>query len=67
MAVVGLAAVLIVVGLLIAFLSSNAGRLSTLFWWVGIILAVAGLVLLVTPVLILISGWVNQSLGQRGA
>lgn len=57
-AVVGLAVGLILAGLLIIFLSPSAGRMATVFWWVGAVLAVVGLVLLVTPVLV----WVDHQL-----
>lgn len=52
-AFVGLAVGLILAGLAIAWLSRQAGTLllSTIFWWVGVVLAVVGLILLVTPVL----------------
>lgn len=51
--VIGLAVGLILAGLLIAWLSPKAGSatLAAVFWWVGIVLAVVGLILLVTPVL----------------
>jgi uncharacterized membrane protein YeaQ/YmgE (transglycosylase-associated protein family) len=49
--VIGIAVGLIVAGLLICFLSPQAGRASTFFWWMGIILAVVGAVLVIAPVI----------------
>ena len=56
--VLGLAVALILAGLAIAFLSRGAGRLAGLFWWVGVVLAVIGLVLLLQPVL----NWIANQL-----
>lgn len=63
-AIVGLAVGLILAGLLIIFLSGGAGRLAGVFWWVGAILAVVGLILLITPVLVWVSHQLRMMLGQ---
>jgi len=51
--VVGVAVGLVLAGLAICWLSSGAGNPTavSIFWWVGIVLAVVGVILLVTPVL----------------
>jgi hypothetical protein len=51
--ILGLAVGLILAGLAICWLSPKAGRQTavTVFWWTGIVLAVVGLILLITPVL----------------
>ncbi len=63
---IGLAVGLIIGGLVICFLSKNAGQpmLVTLFWWVGIILAVLGLILVLAPVLVWIAAQIRAALGQ---
>lgn len=58
--VVGLAVGLIVAGLVIIWLSGNARQpvLVSVFWWVGLALAVVGLILLLAPVV----AWIDQQL-----
>ncbi len=58
--ILGLALGLIIGGLVICLLSRQAGSplLVTIFWWVGVICAIIGLVLLLTPVLV----WINNQL-----
>ncbi len=50
---IGLAVGLIVAGLFIVLLSGNAKppMLAVVFWWVGIVLAVFGLILVLDPIL----------------
>lgn len=43
--------VVIVLGLAIIWLSSRAGSTSNLFWWIGIVVAVLGAILLLFPVM----------------
>jgi len=56
--VVGVAVGLILAGLAICWLSGQAGRAATVFWWIGIVLAVVGAVLLAAPVI----AWVAAQL-----
>lgn len=65
MEIAGIGVVLIVLGLLIAFLSPQAGRMAALFWWVGIILAAIGLIFLITPVLIWVDSQLRAMIGRR--
>ena len=62
--IVGLALALVIGGLVICYVSGSAGRLAGLFWWAGIALAVVGLVLLVTPVLLWVNLQLRAALGQ---
>ncbi len=63
--VVALSLVLIIGGLLICWLSGSAGRASTMFWWVGIVLAVFGFILLLAPAFVFLSGVIQQMLGAK--
>lgn len=58
MIIFGLAVGLILAGVIIAYLSSGMGRAGNIFWWVGAILAVVGVILLITPVLV----WIDHQL-----
>lgn len=62
----GLALGLIIGGLLICYLSSGAGNalLAKVFWVTGIVLAVIGFILLVTPVFVWASNQLRQMLGM---
>ena len=64
MEIAGIGVVLIVLGLLIVYLSPGAGKLAGVFWWVGIILAVIGLIFVVTPVLIWVNGQLRAMIGR---
>ena len=59
---VGLAIGLMIGGLVICMLSGNAKQptLQTLFWWVGIIVAVCGLVMALEPIL----AWIARNLRE---
>jgi hypothetical protein len=46
--------ILILVGLLIAHFSSGAGRIAFVFWWIGVIVAIIGVVLLAASLIILL-------------
>jgi apolipoprotein N-acyltransferase len=62
--VVGLSLVLIIAGLLMAWLSPNMkGVLVTIVWWVGVILVIIGLILLLTPVLVWIEHQLRSMMG----
>lgn len=63
---IGLAVGLIVAGLLITLLAGNAKVpvLVQIFWWVGIILAVFGLILVLAPILNWIATQVRQMIGS---
>jgi hypothetical protein len=64
--ILGLALGLIVVGIVMAVLADKLGNalLTTVVWWVGIVLIVIGLILLVSPVILWINGHLRQMLGQ---
>ncbi len=63
---IGLALGLLIGGLLICLLSSQASNpaLVGIFWWAGIICAVIGLVLLVFPVLAWVHGQLRAAIGH---
>lgn len=61
--VIGVALALMIGGLIIAFLSSSAGRAKDFFWWVGIIIAVCGLFMVVARIAVFITGVLEQALG----
>lgn len=64
--VIGLALVLLVAGLLLARWSGSMKYplLVSIVFWVGVILVVCGLILLVTPPLILLNNLLRAMLGQ---
>ena len=64
-AFIGLAVGLILAGLLIAWIAPQAvkGVAGVVFYWVGLVLAVIGVVLLITPALVWISAQLRQMLG----
>lgn len=61
--VVSVALGMIIGGLLIAWLSSSAGKTASIFWWVGVIVAVLGLFLFVAPIVVYIAGHIRAALG----
>lgn len=63
MNLLGLAVLLLLAGLGICFLSKSGGRLANLFWWVGILLAGLGLLLVLLPILTWIALNLKQALG----
>jgi hypothetical protein len=62
---IGLAIGLIIGGLVICLLSGNAKQpfLITLFWWIGIIVAVVGLLLAIAPIVAWLAGTAKQAIG----
>lgn len=64
--VLGVAVGLIVFGLLICFLSGSAGKAATVFWWLGIVLAVVGGLLLLEPIVVYVAEHLKQAIGAHG-
>lgn len=64
--VVGLAIGLIIAGLVIIYLSryANYPVLVTVFFWVGLVMSVIGLILLITPVLVWLTYQIRTAIGQ---
>ncbi len=63
MNLLGLAILLTLAGLGICLLSGSAGKLTSIFWWAGILIACLGLLLVVIPFLIWIANNLKQALG----
>ena len=62
---IGLAIGLVVAGLIICRFSESAGRAKNFFWWLGIILATVGAILLISPVIVWLDGNLRQMLGAH--
>lgn len=60
---ISLAIGLMVFGLLICFLSPSAGRAANPFWWIGIVLAVCGVILLLAPLFVFLARVIRSALG----
>lgn len=64
---IGVAVGLVVFGLLICWLSPSGGKAATMFWWIGIVLAVIGVILLIAPVVVYVAEHLRAALGvNRG-
>ena len=63
MTLIAFAVFLVLAGLGICFLSAQAGRFANLFWWVGVVVAGVGLVLLLAPVIVWLDREVRSVLG----
>ncbi len=63
MSILGIGVLLILAGLGICFLSSGAGKLATVFWWIGIIVAILGGLLTLLPAMTWVTVNLKQALG----
>ena len=64
--IIGLALGLTIGGLVVMLLAAKAidnATLKTVFWWVGLIVALCGLFLLISPIVVWISGQLKAMLG----
>lgn len=57
--------ILMVAGLLVCWLSPSAARVQRVFWWVGIVVAVCGLLLLLARIILFAAEFLKQALGAR--
>ena len=62
---IGIALLLMLAGLGICYLSGSAGNalLSRVFWWIGILCAVCGALLILAKIIVWLAGHLSAALG----
>ena len=63
---IGVALGLMIGGLLVCYLSASAGRAATVFWWLGIVCAVCGALLLLAKIVVWLATQLSNAIGVNG-